>query len=324
MLRIDETTGKLVAASDGSLVEEGLLERADVQEMFARSWDAFTAELGFRNLRFIGKEIHPHDAIANRLDILAFDEDVGRPVVIELKRGSNKLHLLQGLSYAAMLWAWDPNRLRRLLPDDADPNLINSIDNMEQGVSPAVVLIAEAFEAEVIYTADWLHRKHGIDIYCFTLSVHRFGSARWVRLQLDYPQRELEDLYRSRSSPRRETESGSQSWEDVKTWITYSWGVQLIDFCKTLKDGDPRRRRFSAVFSTDWGSCNLIFQKSSVSVYTTVRREGDKEYWTTRLPGLSVEEWGSESTKSQGLSWRLTTKEQAETFLAAVGHRILL
>jgi hypothetical protein len=321
MLRIDEATGRLVTPEEGTLKGEGLLERSDVQEMFARSWDGFTAELGFRSLRFVGTEVPPHDSVGNRIDILAFDEDLGRPVVIELKRGSDKLHLLQALSYAAMVWTWDSDRLRKMLPTDADENLINSIDNMDSEVSPAVILVAEAFEPEVIYTADWLHRKHDIDVYCFTLSVHRFSEERWVMLQLDYPQRELEELYRVRAASRRKTEGATQSWEDIKNWITYAWGRELIDLCKRFKDGDPRRRRFSAMFpSGDWGSCHLTFQKQAVSVHTYGRREGDKAHWESALPGISIDEWGSEASQTQGLTWRLTTEEEARTFLKAVGQ----
>ena len=129
-------------------MSERLLERADLQTLIVRSWEAFANEIGFPSLQLIGEEIRPHDSSGDRIDLLAFDEDVGRGVVIELKRDSHKLQLLQALSYAAMVATWDAERFRDAAGPDADEDLLNSIEHFDPSLSPAVMLVAEAFDPE--------------------------------------------------------------------------------------------------------------------------------------------------------------------------------
>jgi hypothetical protein len=166
------------------MAQEKLLERGDIQDLLVRSWDAFVEDLGFPTLRLLGQEIHPHESVSNRIDILGFDEEEGIPVVIELKRDRHKLHLLQALSYAAMVWTWDEEQLKAAAGDDADDDLVNSIENRSDDSSPRIVLIAEDYDPEVILTADWLSAQHGVDIYCFSVWLQRHGTERLVRFQL--------------------------------------------------------------------------------------------------------------------------------------------
>jgi hypothetical protein len=63
----------------------------------------FCEEIG-ESLLVIGQKVRPSDAVPDRIDILAID-DPGTSVVIELKRGSHKLQLLQAISYAGMVSA---------------------------------------------------------------------------------------------------------------------------------------------------------------------------------------------------------------------------
>ena len=78
MLRIDETSKTLVAPQAGGLVTEGNPDRAELLALLAASWDAFSAELGHPSLRFVATEPVPG------LDILAFDEQAGRAVVVQV------------------------------------------------------------------------------------------------------------------------------------------------------------------------------------------------------------------------------------------------
>ena len=73
MLRIDETSKTLVAPQAGGLVTEGNPDRAELLALLAASWEAFSAELGHPSLRFVASQPVPG------LDILAFDEQAGRP-----------------------------------------------------------------------------------------------------------------------------------------------------------------------------------------------------------------------------------------------------
>jgi hypothetical protein len=324
MLKLDSAGRQLIPFEDRDLRSEHLLERTDIQEMIASSWDAFAAELGFPSLRLIDTEVRPHDSVANRIDILAFDEEQGAPVIVELKRDRNKLQLLQALSYAAMVWTWDPDRLKSLAGSDADDDLLNSIDNMEGELSPRIILIAEEFDPEVILTADWLSRKHGVDLSCFTLLVQRLGDDRFVRLQLSYPLPELDQIYRARSRGAEPTRSGtSQSWEEVKQWTDEHWVASLIDVLRLVKEGDPRRRRFSSMFANEWGSYSFIIQRRGANIYIGGRRVGDLELWEKALPSAEISTWGSESSQTQGLRIKLKWASSALEFLAAVGQENL-
>lgn len=320
MLRIDDQGRKLVPLLDTNAGQEHLLERGDIQELLVRSWDDFVEELGFPSLRFLGQEVQPHDSVSNRIDILGFDEDAGVPVVIELKRDRHKLHLLQSLTYAAMVWTWDTDQLRALAGEDADEDLLNSIDNRSEDDSPRIILIAEDYDPEVILTADWLVAQHDVDVYCFSLWMQKHGDHRLVRFQLDYPLRELQEVYRARRRTRVATAPGRQTWDDVKQWIEYDWGPWLIDICRQIKEGQPERRRFSAMFPGEWGSFYMIFQRKEVRIWILGRRDGDLEHWKQNLPSAAVSTWGSASSKTQGLNLKLSSRTEAEDFLKVVGH----
>src|SRR5688572_22448689 len=149
MLQIDEESKLFVSANSSNMAGEKMLERADLQAMCVSSWEAFANELGFPSLRLIAQEVIPHPSCGDRIDLLGFDEDAGKPVVIELKRDKHKLQLLQALSYAAMLSHWEPADFKQRLSDDADDELINSIENLDPDESPRVILVAERFDPEV-------------------------------------------------------------------------------------------------------------------------------------------------------------------------------
>ena len=322
MLRIDDANRELIPLPATAMAQEKLLERGDIQDLLVRSWDAFVEELGFPTLRFLGQELQPHDSVSNRIDILGFDEEEGVPVVIELKRDKHKLHLLQALSYAAMVWTWQPEDLKEIAGEDADDDLINSIENMAEDASPRVVLIAEDYDPEVILTADWLTAQHGVDVYCFSVWMQKHGAERLVRFQLDYPLRELHDVYRARARVRTSSRPlpTAQTWEDVKQWIDFDWGAWLIDVCRNVKEGQPQRRLFTAMFPDEWGSYYPAFQKDAVNIWIRGRRDGDIEHWNDVLPTIEIKTWGSDNSRTQGLSFKLRSRSEAEMFLKAVGH----
>jgi hypothetical protein len=81
----------------------------------------------------IGEEVRPADFVDDKIDLLAVDTQ-GRSVIVELKRGANKLHLLQAITYAAMVSNWPASRIAEeylkfhggaiesFLDEDATPN----------------------------------------------------------------------------------------------------------------------------------------------------------------------------------------------------------
>jgi hypothetical protein len=218
-----------------------------------------------------------------------------------------------------MLSHWGPEEYEAQLGEGADDGLVNSIRNLDSPHSPRVVLIAERFDPEVILTADLLFQQHEVDIQCFQLSSDRINEEVFVSIQAHYPPPGLDDLYRSRARPTSPTKVKSQTWNDVKGWIEYEWGRGLIDYLRTLKDGDPGRRTFASMFPADGrGSPHVKFQKAEIRVDIVGRKEGDLALWREMLPSVDVGEWGQSDTL-QGLTFKLRSADQAAEFLNGVG-----
>jgi len=95
MLRLDRAQHALRRLEPMPLKTAGILERSDLQRMIVNTPSAFCAEIK-ETLLVMGEEISPTDVVDDRIDVLALDKQ-GTVVVVELKRGLNKLHLLQAL-----------------------------------------------------------------------------------------------------------------------------------------------------------------------------------------------------------------------------------
>jgi len=160
VLRIDKTEKKLVRLTKSALAEADHWER-QLQAMICADPDSFCEEIGER-LRLIGQEIRPSDAIPDRIDILAVDE-AGNAMVIELKRGTHKLQLLQAVSYAGMVSRWPSERFIETLAtnysqsnDDARTAIedhtgsdISSINHAQR-----ILLIAEDFDPALLVASE--------------------------------------------------------------------------------------------------------------------------------------------------------------------------
>jgi hypothetical protein len=175
VLRIDETSNTLVAPQAGGLVTEVNPDRADLLKLLASSWDAFSAELGHQSLRFVAAEPVPG------LDILAFDEQAGRAVVVQVTAGVEFAEVGRGLAAAAQVASWDAAALSAVH---------ESLSATVPGDSPQVVLIAGGFDAATVATVDWLARRHGVELSCFAVSFLRFGAERLLTVRREFPPRD--------------------------------------------------------------------------------------------------------------------------------------
>jgi hypothetical protein len=143
--------------------------------LVSSSWEAFAGELGQPSLRFVGRGEAPG------LDLLAFDEQAGRAVVVGVAAEVSDAQLTQALSAAASVAAMDAASLAAVH---------ESLQAAVPGDSPQVVLLAAAFDARTIATIDWLTRRHGLEVSCFVLSVFRFGAERLLSIRREYPARD--------------------------------------------------------------------------------------------------------------------------------------
>ena len=116
MLKIDRDNQSFALLDTPTLADVSITERYDLQEFISNSPDAFFREIG-QELFLLGKEVEPSKNVQDRIDLLAVDKE-GTSVVVELKRGNHKLHMLQAISYAGMISQWEPDDFLQLLDDD--------------------------------------------------------------------------------------------------------------------------------------------------------------------------------------------------------------
>ena len=163
MLRIDETSGTLVAPQAGGLVTENSPERDELLALVSASWPAFAQELGMPSLRMVGREVAPG------ADLLAFDEQSGRAVVLHVTGETVEWQVARALAAAAEVAGWDAAKLA---------SVSDALEAAVPGDSPALVLVAGGYDPRAVTTAEWLAKRHGVEVSCFTVSVLRFGNER--------------------------------------------------------------------------------------------------------------------------------------------------
>jgi len=175
VLRIDETSKTLVAPQAGGLVTEGHPDRGELLALLTGSWEAFSAELGHASLRLVAAEPIPG------LDILAFDEQAGRAVVVQVTDAVAVGEVGRALSAAAQVASWDAGALSAVH---------ESLSATVPGDSPQVVLIAGGFDEATVATVEWLARRHGVELSCFGVSFLRFGAERLLTVRREFPPRD--------------------------------------------------------------------------------------------------------------------------------------
>jgi hypothetical protein len=163
LLRIDETSGTLVAPQAGGLVTENSPERDQLLALVGASWPAFTHELGLPSLRLVAREVAPG------ADLLAVDEQSGRAVVLHVTGETVDWQIARALAAAAEVAAWDAAKLSEVS---------DRLEAVVPGDSPALVLVAGGYDPRALATLEWLARRHGVEASCFSVSVLRFGSER--------------------------------------------------------------------------------------------------------------------------------------------------
>jgi hypothetical protein len=168
VLRIDETSGTLVAPQASGLVQESPPDREELLSLVTSSWEAFAGELGLPGVRLLAREPVPY------VDLLGFDEESGRLVVILVTGDTVEWQLGRALGAAAEVSGWDKQKLEEAHESLAD---------VEPGESPALVLVAGGYDERALATIEWLSGKHGVPISAYTVAMVRFGGERLLSVR---------------------------------------------------------------------------------------------------------------------------------------------
>jgi len=320
MLKLDPSTKTLVAVPSTTLTQSNILERAHLQESIVHSWDAFVRELGYEELFLVGTELTPHDSCQDRIDILALNGD-GTPVVFELKRHRDPRQLLQAISYAAMVAKWDASRFLKAVDGRDDADDLRSILQSEtlELQAPEIVLIAESFSPEAILGAEWL-AGFGVPISAFAISAVEHRGDTLVSIQQRFPLAGVDDVYVGRSK-RTAPPMDAGSWEDVVKSVSFPFAKRAVDIFRRKIEGSPHRRAFYSIYAgSPLGRLSIAFRKDYLRVYTSDQSaDAEKALRSGLEPIIAVTSWGSESTKNSGFTFTISTEEQFNRFLKAVG-----
>lgn len=309
MLKIDRGNRVLEPILSQSLTQAGLKERADLQDLIKRNPRAFFDDIGLVNAELLDQEVKPSDLVGDRIDLLAHDKD-GTVIVIELKRGSEKLHLLQGISYAAMIAKWEPTQFRELNQNrDLDLD-----DGAKINSAQRIVLVADEFEHEVLTTAEWLVETYELDILCIRVQVARdLGScAEYLTCERVYPPLELAEIATLRRARKRGANPTDRSLDAILP-ITKNADVSAFfeeQRAKVRFDEKNKALKYVVGSRIEW---SVTIQKRDAAVWQYRRFSGDLKFWQQRF-SKPVEE----KEHGRALSFHLESKAEFDAFLDAL------
>ena len=324
MLRIDKNENRLVRLTKSALAESDHWER-QLQAMICAAPDSFCEEIG-EDLLIIGQEVRPSDAVADRIDILAVDE-VGNAVVIELKRGTHKLQLLQAVSYAGMLSRWTADRFIEILTvnykqsnDDARAAIedhtgsdISSINNAQR-----ILLIAEDFDPALLVAAEWLHESYGVDIRCYRLQLSQEKGNDYLTCICIYPPVEIATLTRGSDIKPGQTGTAWASWDAALEAVE---NVAVRDFVRAELDKNQESRLpyREIIYRMDGKRRFYVSCRKYAYVWQWGRFEGDDKYWQDKLSEPSRVQ---QVSNKRALRFHLVTAADFTAFANAMSQEL--
>lgn len=172
MLRIDEKSKTLVAPQAAEYVPEEPPGRDELHALLSAGWSAFAGEIGQPSLKAVAPV--PEAGV----DILAVDEAAGRIAVVVVADGDPSAALGRALAAAAAVSSWSAEQLS---------GLHEALQTVTPGDSPKLVVVGPEFDETAARTADWLVRRHGVEVTAFGIQALRFGSERLVNVVATFP-----------------------------------------------------------------------------------------------------------------------------------------
>lgn len=318
MLRVDRSTGKLTKLSEPTLAGAGLDERSALQELILRNPVAFFEHECNEALFIVGDEVEPSTEVGDRIDLLAVDSR-GWAVVVELKRGSHKLQLLQSLSYAAMISDWPREQFESLVPTarrEAFSDFVNEHEFEEINEFQRVILIAESFDFEVLKTAAWLTDSYGLNITCYKLQLAQDGNngPEYLTAVQVFPPRELATQARRRGALRSER---STKFPDIEELLPSCGNQDIATYFASSLSLRRNRRRDSIVYPPVGKMRFRVMPRNGYARVSQLGRfEGDQAFWTEQMSQANIK------VRSFDMRFRLYTAEDVEKFKAFVGEQL--
>ena len=320
MLKIDRNSKNLTRLDTPTLRESSITERYDLQECIANSPDAFFAEMG-EELFLIGTEIMPSTDVADRIDLLAIDR-AGKVVVIELKRGSKKLQILQAISYAGMISQWSSDHLLEKLSDQQQEELESFLAEGELdqiNSSQRIILIAEGFDYALLAGTQWLCEQHDVDIICcrIAMATDVDGQSEYLACSTVYPPKELVEHARTRGSSKR-SRSRRQKWTDWDSAMENISNQNLVEYYKQRLAKDHEcylQKRILRYRSNGKRRWFMTARQKLAYVWQEGRFDEDIEFWQRKISQSdSVQPVKSDTC----LRMFLSTKDDFEVFHSVV------
>jgi hypothetical protein len=285
MLKIDRDRKSFTLLDTSTLVDQGILEREDLQEFISHSPKEFFSEIS-EELFIIGKEVIPSDTVQDRIDLLAVDKE-GTCVVIELKRGSNKLQMLQAISYAGMISDWLPENFDSLLDKDRQEALADFLECEKEDINrqQRIILIAEGYDYALLAGAEWLNDQFGVSISCcrIVVATDEASGSEYLVCSTVYPAPELADEASKRRGPGDKRKSKWSDWESALAVVTNRAVVDFFNerLASNSESYLPRRTLIYRIQQRRrW---NLHGRRKLGYVWQIGRFENDIEFWSERL-----------------------------------------
>jgi hypothetical protein len=319
VLKIDRQNHKFQRLLTPSLSDALITERYDLQELIFNSPDDFFAELG-QKLFLIGKEIEPTENVQDRIDLLAVDPE-GNAVIIELKRGSHRLQLLQAISYAGMIAKWQPDDVLNQLDDNRAEQLADFLEVEKDDINrqQRIILIAEAFDYSVLVSAEWLSERYEVDIACcrIALATDPQSKAEFLFCSNVFPNPELtqQAAHRGRKVGRKGIVG---KWPDWATALADVSNESVQAFYNSELLGKRENYLPRRVLRYRIGGKRRLWlaaRRKNAYGWQSGRFEGDLEIWRA---GLSDPKVVQEVKDGECLRFFLTTKQDFDYFLETV------
>lgn len=291
MLKIDRKTQSFSLLDAPTLADVSITERYDLQEFISNSPDAFFKELGLE-LLLLGKEIEPSKNVQDRIDLLAVDKE-GCIVVVELKRGNNKLHMLQAISYAGMISKWEPDDFLQLLNDDQQEALSEflEVDREDINRKQRIILIAEGYDYALLIAAEWLSEQYGVDITCCRIAVAKDSAtdSEYLVCSNVYPAPEL--AKESVSRGRKHVGISKVKWPDWKIALAGVSNPAVTSYFEQELAADKESYLRKRILRYRLGGKRRWFmaaRNKNAYVWQQGRFEGDIDFWKKGLSDAEV------------------------------------